>query len=116
MTFVKGTLLDYFNYFFARGGVSLLIKEDRHRDPALKIPDHVRDYPKICLLYEIDAVVPVADLVVTSEGVAATLSFGRVPHSTFVPWDVVEVMMVPPEGERCQTEQPAPKPRHLKLV
>ena len=50
------------------------------------------DATPVCLEYELDAVVPIPDLVADDEGIRATLSFSRQPHATFVPWKAVMAM------------------------
>lgn len=114
---IAATPAGFFNYFYARGGASLILRSDCRGDPRLVLPDYVRDLPQVHLMYDLDPVVPITDLVVTDEGVAATLSFSRVPCRTFVPWDVVEFLM--PRAPDAPPEPPRPaKPSrsHLKLV
>jgi hypothetical protein len=57
------------------------------------------------LEYGLDMPVPITDMVVTDDGIAATLSFSRVPFPTFVSWAAVR-------GFGCDGERPpAPKSR-----
>jgi hypothetical protein len=62
---------------------------------------------------------PIPDLVIGVEGIRATLSFGREPHMTFVPWTAVGALVgeafgiVFPEaatGESAITQEAAPTP------
>jgi hypothetical protein len=41
------------------------------------------------LSYGLHMPVPILDLAATDDGISATLSFGRSPHATFVPWEAV---------------------------
>ena len=51
------------------------------------------------LEYGLDMPVPITDIVITDDGIAATLSFSRVPCKTFVPWKAVV-------GFQCDGERP----------
>lgn len=85
-------------------------------DPEVVVPDYLRTLKwsageeHVVLEYGLDMSVPVDDLVVDARGVAATLSFSRVPCHTFVPWGAVE--LVRGSGVRSAT----PSRPKLKLV
>jgi hypothetical protein len=71
----------------------------------LKTPLWMERKDVVHLEYGLDMAVPITDLVVTENGVAATLSFSREPYHTFVPWKAVV-------GFACEDERsPEPKPR-----
>ena len=77
----------------------------------LMTPTWRNEQAVVHLEYGLDMAVPITDLVVTDAGVAATLSFSRVPHTTFVPWAAVVGFAV--DGARPL----APKPKFkLKAV
>ncbi|HWJ40814.1 MAG TPA: ClpXP protease specificity-enhancing factor SspB [Candidatus Limnocylindrales bacterium] len=58
--------------------------------PELVIPQYLKDRGTSAVLeYGLDMPIPINDLEVTTEGIRATLSFGREPHATFVPWRAV---------------------------
>ena len=87
---------------------------------------------------------PIPDLVIDDEGIRATLSFNRVPFSTFIPWSAIYLIAdfdgngavwqedipsdlkmeqdaggAPPSATPKEPEPPEPKkprPSHLKLV
>ena len=44
------------------------------------------------LVYGLDLATPIEDLLVTDEGVSATLSFQRTPTDTFVPWTALAMI------------------------
>ena len=67
----------------------------------------------ICLEYGLDMPVPIDAMLITDEGVGATLSFDRVPQYTFVPWK--EVIGFGVEGER-KPATPPKKKSFLKSV
>lgn len=54
------------------------------------LPDSVRQADKVTILqYGYQLPIPIVDLNIDDEGIGATLSFGRVPSRTFVPWAAV---------------------------
>jgi hypothetical protein len=57
----------------------------------LVVPDTVRPRPDEgqVLSYGLDMPVPISDLEISDAGISATLSFSRLPHKTFVPWEAV---------------------------
>jgi hypothetical protein len=82
----------------------------------LRTPEWKAKADIVRLEYGLDMPVPITDMVVTDDGVAATLSFSRVPCSTYVPWKAV--MGLAAEGKRETKTEPTPKkrPSFLKLV
>jgi hypothetical protein len=85
--------------------------------PEVVLPEHLKtpawkagtEY--VHLEYGLDMPVPIVDMEITEKGIKATLSFARVPFTTFVPWDAVEGARV--DGAR----PPPPKPKFkLKSV
>jgi hypothetical protein len=68
--------------------------------------------PYVVIDYEIDPVIPITDLEVTADGVRATLSFGREPFATFIPWLAV-LAMGPMHAERVEAPE---KRRGLRAV
>jgi hypothetical protein len=98
-----------FEYLLCHNGVALTL------DPAVAgvvLPPHLLDQPHVLLQYELEPVVPIPDLEVTAEGVRATLSFGREPFATFVPWSAV-LAMGPMHAERVEAP---PKRAKLRSV
>jgi hypothetical protein len=63
--------------------------------------------------YGLDMPVPIPDLSFDDSGISATLSFSRVPHATFVPWEAVVGIRGFGEllGRSAKTREPG-----LKLV
>lgn len=57
--------------------------------PGVVLPDALRASAQVTLEYGERLPVPIPDLEVGAEGIAATLSFQRVPARTFVPWGAV---------------------------
>jgi hypothetical protein len=98
-----------FNHFLCHNGVALAL------DPSaagVVLPPHLRERPHVVLQYELEPVVPIPDLEVTDEGVRATLSFGREPFATFVPWGAV-LAMGPMHAARVEAP---PKRAKLRAV
>jgi len=63
-----------------------------HLDPRFEgaqVPPFMRSQPQVVLQIGLNMPIPIYDLVVDDDGVAATLSFSRTPHYCFVPWDSV---------------------------
>lgn len=89
--------------------------------PYLSVPDAV--WPgagqTTTFEYGLNLPVPIPDLEITDKGIEATLSIGRKPCWTFVPWDAVIQVGLPMPEETIKTiGKPAPTgPRpKLKLV
>jgi len=59
------------------------------RCPGVVVPAPFSSEGHLVLQYGRNMPIPIADLEVTDAGVSATLSFSRVPHRTYVPWDAV---------------------------
>jgi hypothetical protein len=82
-------------------------------DREVVLPDHIKTpawldrKAVLCLEYGLDMAVPISDMVVTDEGVAATLSFSRTPYPTFVPWK--SVVGFTWDGERPPIPKSKPK-------
>jgi hypothetical protein len=98
-----------FEHLLCRTGVRLVVHPWY---PGVVLPPQLHDLPHVMLEYELDPVVPIPDLEVTAAGVRATLSFGREPFATFIPWLAV-LAMGPMHAERI--ESPA-KRRGLRAV
>jgi hypothetical protein len=114
---------------------------DARRD-GVALPDRLRSDGHVRLDYGYGLTPPIADLDISDEGIRATLSFSRIPFSTFIPWTAVYLIAdydgngavwqedIPPDllermGPETQLpdEQPEPpkppvkaRPNHLKLV
>lgn len=58
------------------------------------IPDFLRTPENSVIKFEygFEMPIPITDLVLTEDGIRATLSFNRTPHSTFVPWKCIVTM------------------------
>lgn len=69
----------------------------------------------ITLEYGLDMPVPITDFEITEKGIAATLSFSRTPHVTFVPWNAVIGIVSNPD-EHKPDPPPKKKPSFLKVV
>ena len=89
--------------------------------PKLQMPVSVR--PKgdrtATFEYGLDLPVQIPDLKITDEGIGATLSFGRMPRATFVPWEAVIQVGLPYQGTAPKPELVAKKDENrpsLKLV
>jgi len=74
-------------------------------------PPHLRG-KRFTLDFELEPVVPIPDLVADREGISATLSFGREPYVTFVPWSAV-IMMGPMHAARVEAP---PARTNLRVV
>lgn len=75
---------------------------------SLKTADWKARKSVIHLEYGLDMPIPISDLVVNNEGVAATLSFSREPFKTYVPWHAVV-------GFHCDGLKPPPPKARPKL-
>jgi hypothetical protein len=73
------------------------------------LPEHLLG-DHVVLDYNLNATIPIPDLVATDDGIRATLSFSREPFTTFVPWSAVIEMV----GKAPLQE--APKRPKLTLV
>ena len=63
------------------------------------VPDHVRNADKVTVLqYGNGLPIPIVDLNIDDAGIGATLSFGRVPSRTFVPWTAVFLIRLADES------------------
>ena len=77
-----------FEHLLCHGGLSLIVDGTAE---GVELPAHVRANPLV-LMYELEPVVPIPDLVVDDTGIRATLSFSREPCATFIPWAAVRGM------------------------
>ena len=80
---------DAFLAFYAEGWVSVHI--DARRD-GVKVPPDFTDNRHLVLQYGRDMPVAIPDLSVDDDGIRATLSFSRSPHTTFIPWSAVYIV------------------------
>lgn len=84
--------------------------------PLVVLPGHLKSDAWIAgttvipLEYGLDMPLPIDDLKIVENGVSATLSFSRVPFTTFVPWGAVAAIE---GGEPRPVKKTKPK---LKLV
>ncbi len=76
------------------------------RRPGVVVPVHLRREPHLVLQYGYDLPIPIPDLTPGPDGVRATLSFGRVPHVTVVPWSAVYVVRSDQGGVVYQEDVP----------
>jgi len=53
------------------------------------VPPWFAGYSTLTLEYGLNTAVPIPDLRVDGTGISGTLSFGRTPHATHVPWEAV---------------------------
>jgi stringent starvation protein B len=63
-----------------------------HFDPrraGVVAPERFKTQPQLVFQFGRALAVPIPDLLVDEEGISGTLSFQRVPHACFVPWDAV---------------------------
>jgi hypothetical protein len=97
------TKADLFNQLLTQWPqVRVMVATDR---PGVVLP---KGLPGIVGLdYGLNMAVPIHDLEVNEEGVRATLSFGRLPFSTFVPWSAV-FAFVDPDGNGIGFPELAP--------
>ncbi len=63
------------------------------RAPEVRVPEYLRRQPQLVLQVGLDMPIPVPDLVVTSAGLGATLSFQRTPFACWVPWAAVFALL-----------------------
>jgi len=56
------------------------------------VPEHLKTEAHLVLQYGHDLPIPIPDLAIDDHGVAATLSFARMPQYTVVPWTAVYVV------------------------
>jgi stringent starvation protein B len=59
------------------------------RSPGVVVPAPFSSQAHLVLQYGRNMPIPIVDLEVTEAGVSATLSFSRVSHRTYVPWNAV---------------------------
>src|SRR6476646_7711672 len=59
------------------------------RRAGVQLPDRLLSDGHVRLDYGYNFTPPIADLAIDEAGIHATLSFNRVPFSTFVPWDAI---------------------------
>jgi stringent starvation protein B len=59
------------------------------RSPGVVVPAPFSSQAHLVLQYGRNMPIPIADLEVTEAGISATLSFSRVSHRTYVPWNAV---------------------------
>jgi hypothetical protein len=87
--------------------------------PSLEVPEGVKPEGKSTVTFEygLDLPVPIDDLVITDDGIRATLSFSRVPRHTFVPWGAVVGIILPLSRDPVPppSRKPGKRPR-LSLV
>ncbi len=81
------------------------------------VPSAYAAIPQLGLHYGLNTPVPIPDLEARDDGIAATLSFSRVPCATFVPWEAVNAIVAPAGVGEVAEEAPKPKRgRHLRSV
>lgn len=86
-----------------------------HLDPrrdGVNLPEFLRGEPRLVLQYGYNMPVPMHDLTIDDKGIAATLSFRRAPHATFIPWSAVFAMT---DGEKRGMVWPDDVPSDLQL-
>jgi hypothetical protein len=105
---VEMTAREAFEHLLCHGGVKVGLDGCA---AGVLLPDDVRA-AQVVLMYELDAVVPIPDLVADDAGIRATLSFSRTPYETFIPWSAV-IGMMPLRPEALVPKRERPK---LKLV
>ncbi len=59
------------------------------RRPGVRLPDRFLKEGHLLLDYGYRLQPPITDLMVTDDGISATLSFSRIPFETFIPWSAV---------------------------
>jgi stringent starvation protein B len=80
---------DAFLAFYAEGWVSVHLDARR---AGVDVPADFNDNRHLVLQYGRDMPVAIPDLTVDDDGIRATLSFSRTPHSTFIPWNAVYIV------------------------
>lgn len=75
-----------FTDMMSRGAVYVHL--DGRRDDVV-IPDDLRDDAELILCFGHNLPVPIPDMVINQEGIAATLSFRRMPQRVKIPWAAV---------------------------
>jgi hypothetical protein len=60
--------------------------------PGIEIPDFLDPQSVQAFVYGLNQPIPIPDLTLTAEGIRGTLSIGRRPYMTFVPWTAVVAM------------------------
>lgn len=88
--------------------------------PDLKLPPGLFKeeglFSTITLDYGLNMPIPIPDLKVDESGISATLSFGREPFATFVPWEAVVGFASESSGNPPPTSTPPVKKAKLTLV
>jgi stringent starvation protein B len=80
---------DAFLAFYGEGWVSVHLDARR---TGVKVPPEFTDNGHLVLQYGRDMPVAIPDLAVDDDGIRATLSFSRTPHTTFIPWSAVYIV------------------------
>jgi stringent starvation protein B len=80
---------DAFLAFYGEGWVSVHLDARRL---GVQVPDEFGDNRHLVLQYGRDMPVAIPDLSVDEDGIRATLSFARTPHTTFIPWTAVYIV------------------------
>jgi stringent starvation protein B len=75
-----------FHHLYGRGKV--LVHVDASK-PGVLLPAPLIGNRNVTLTYGANLNIPILDMVVTTRGLSATLSFDLVPTPTFVPWSAV---------------------------
>jgi hypothetical protein len=73
---------------------NVLLHLDPRREDVVGVPAHLRNSPHVALEYGLNMPIPIRDLKIDEQGVAATLSFQRAPTYTFVPWAAVYAITI----------------------
>ena len=58
----------------------------------VQVPDHLKGEARLVLQYGANMPVPIDDLLVSEDGIRATLSFNRQPCETVIPWSSVYIV------------------------
>jgi hypothetical protein len=83
--------------------------------PGVEIPAFLDPQSVQAFVYGLNQPIPIPDLILTAEGIRGTLSIGRQPYMTFVPWTAVVAMggvdfgIVFPVAEAQLATEPASK-------
>lgn len=78
-----------FRHFLSHGWVDVHLDG---RAPGVDLPEEQKANPHLVLVFGFNMPIPITDMLVTDDGLMATLSFNRLPHLVFVPWPAVYVM------------------------
>jgi hypothetical protein len=104
---VVGCVVFLIDHLAAGHLVQVIFSPAVHAD--VVVPKHLRD-ADVMFNYGLKLPMPIPDLEITRVGIRATLSFNRVEHATFVPWESVVLISTSITTEKGDTMIGVPGP------